>query len=76
MTIKVSATEAKATLLALLDRVETGTEIEITRHGRPVARLVPASAPHALRGMMTGVARTATDDERELFRTQVSWEVE
>jgi prevent-host-death family protein len=38
---EVGAFEAKNTLSALLDRVERGEEIVITRHGRPVARLVP-----------------------------------
>ncbi len=33
--------EAKNTLGALLDRVERGEEIVITRHGKAVARLVP-----------------------------------
>ncbi|MGH9604384.1 MAG: type II toxin-antitoxin system Phd/YefM family antitoxin [Terracidiphilus sp.] len=41
MTPEVGAFEAKNTLGALLDRVENGEEIVITRHGRPVARLVP-----------------------------------
>ena len=39
--IKVGAYEAKTQLSALLDRVERGEEVRITRHGRPVARLVP-----------------------------------
>ncbi len=38
---EVGAFEAKNTLGALLDRVAQGEEIVITRHGRPVARLVP-----------------------------------
>ncbi|MGA7908161.1 MAG: type II toxin-antitoxin system prevent-host-death family antitoxin [Candidatus Sulfotelmatobacter sp.] len=38
---QVGAFEAKNTLGTLLDRVEQGEEIVITRHGRPVARLVP-----------------------------------
>ena len=38
---QVGAFEAKNSLGALLDRVEHGEEITITRHGRPVARLVP-----------------------------------
>jgi prevent-host-death family protein len=42
MTI-VGAFEAKNTLGALLDRVQRGEEIIITRHGKPVARLVPNS---------------------------------
>lgn len=37
----IGAFEAKNTLSALLDRVENGEEITITRRGRPVARLVP-----------------------------------
>ena len=37
----VGAFEAKNSLGTLLDRVEQGEEIVITRHGKPVARLVP-----------------------------------
>jgi prevent-host-death family protein len=40
---EVGAFKAKNTLGALLDRVERGEEIIITRHGKPVARLVPSS---------------------------------
>ena len=39
--MEVGAFEAKNTLGALLDRVEAGEEIVITRHGKPVAKLVP-----------------------------------
>jgi prevent-host-death family protein len=38
---EVGAFEAKNTLGSLLDRVERGEEIVITRHGKAVARLVP-----------------------------------
>ena len=38
---EVGAFEAKNMLSALLDRVERGEEIVITRHGKPIARLVP-----------------------------------
>ena len=37
---EIGAFEAKNTLGSLLDRVERGEEIVITRHGKPVARLV------------------------------------
>jgi prevent-host-death family protein len=37
----VGSFDAKTHLAALLDRVEQGETIEITRRGRPVARLVP-----------------------------------
>jgi prevent-host-death family protein len=39
--IKIGAFAAKNTLGNLLDLVEKGEEIVITRHGRAVARLVP-----------------------------------
>ena len=39
--MQIGAFEAKNTLGSLLDRVERGEEIVITRHGKPVARLVP-----------------------------------
>jgi prevent-host-death family protein len=38
---EIGAFEAKNKLAALLDRVERGEEIVITRHGKAVARLVP-----------------------------------
>ena len=38
---EIGSFEAKNKLAALLDRVERGEEIVITRHGRAVARLVP-----------------------------------
>jgi len=38
---QIGAFAAKNSLGTLLDRVEQGEEIIITRHGRPVARLVP-----------------------------------
>jgi prevent-host-death family protein len=39
--MSVGVFEAKTTLSALLERVEAGEEIVITRRGVPVARLVP-----------------------------------
>ena len=38
---EVQASEAKAHLLQLLDDVEEGASFVITRHGRPIARLIP-----------------------------------
>jgi prevent-host-death family protein len=40
---EIGAFEAKNKLSWLLDRVEQGEEITITRHGRPIARMVPAN---------------------------------
>lgn len=39
--MRVQASEAKTHLPELLDKVEQGETIVITRHGRAVARLVP-----------------------------------
>ena len=41
--LKIGAFEAKNTFGTLLDRVQHGEEIIITRYGEPVARLVPNS---------------------------------
>ncbi len=38
--MEVGFDEARANWLALLERVERGEEITITRHGHPVARLM------------------------------------
>ncbi len=72
MSQKMTATEAKAKILGLLDEVAAGGEVEITKHGRTVARLVPASGPHALKGRLAGVAMTAAEDE-DLFTTGAAW---
>lgn len=74
MTRQMTATEVKIRLLALLDEVEQGEEIEITRHGLTVARLAPARGPHALKGRFAGVAMSAASEE-DLFTTGVSWEL-
>ena len=41
--ISVGAFEAKTHLSALLDRVANGEEIVITKHGKPIARLMGAA---------------------------------
>jgi prevent-host-death family protein len=42
----LAAADFKARCLELMDRVrETGVEYTITKHGRPVARLVPVNEP-------------------------------
>ncbi|HET9162350.1 MAG TPA: type II toxin-antitoxin system prevent-host-death family antitoxin [Solirubrobacterales bacterium] len=72
MTKQVTATEAKARILRLLDDAAGGEEIEITRHGRPVARLVPPSGARSLKGSFEGVAMSAVE-EQQLFSTGERW---
>lgn len=73
MVRKMTATQVKATILAVLDDVAAGDEVEITKHGRVVARLTPAAGPHALRGRFAGVASTAVADE-DVFLTGAPWD--
>ena len=72
MAKQVTATTAKATILRLLDEAAAGEEIEITRHGRPVARLVPPAGTGSLEGYFEGSAMTAVDEE-DLFSTGEIW---
>ena len=60
---EIGAFEAKNKLGQLLDMVEQGEEVLITRHGRPVARLVPPQ--HAFN---RSEAREAARQIREMSR--------
>lgn len=68
----MTATEVKAKILALLDEVAQGEEIEITKHGRTVARLVGAPGARSLKGRLSGVTMTAAAED-ELFTTGEPW---
>jgi prevent-host-death family protein len=75
VTRKVTATEAKARILSLLDEVSAGETVEITKHGRTVARLIAARGPRSLEGALAGVAMSAVGDE-ELFTTDATWNIQ
>ena len=73
-TSQVSAAEAKAHLSELLDRVERGEEIVITRRGRPVAVLRPwqaAAAPQVPKPEMTPERKAAIERISKLMRESV-----
>lgn len=60
MAEEVPVSEFKARCLALFDRVaESRAEYIVTRHGRPVARVVPLEEPPALEGSV----RVLVDDD-------------
>ncbi len=61
----MSATEARAALPQLLDRVTDGDEVTITRHGRPVAVLVRPDSLHARRA---DAAFAEADELRRLLQ--------
>lgn len=52
---EVGTLEARNSFSSLLERVERGEEITITRHGRPVARLVPAGPKRDVEKARTAV---------------------
>ncbi len=57
MTTSVTALEAKTRFGKLLDRVSRGEEIVVTRHDRPVARIIPAGrrSLHDVRAAVAGL---------------------
>ena len=65
----IGAFEAKNKLGQLLDEVERGEEIVITRRGKEVARLVPARATHSRAEARAAVERLrARAESRKLGR--------
>ena len=60
--LDVQASDAKARLAELLNEVERGRTIRITRHGRPIARLVPEAEVRAAE------AAQAIDEMRALTK--------
>jgi prevent-host-death family protein len=58
--LTVTALEAKTRFGKLLDRVARGEEVVVTRHDKPVARMVPAE------GRQLGAVRTAVVELRRL----------
>lgn len=73
MTRIMTATEFKATVLAVLDDVADGEEVEVTKHGRRVARIVPIRDSAGLRGRYEGVVSSSSSDD-EVFGTGEAWD--
>lgn len=63
----VGSFEAKTKLAELLDKVEAGETVTITRRGKPVAKLVPAAVDEAERAR-----RRALIDE--IKRKRAGWD--
>jgi prevent-host-death family protein len=74
MSKTVKASEFKAKCLQLMDQVaETGETVIITKHGKPVARLVPAPvSDKPLFGALRGMGRITGDIVSPL---DVEWKV-
>ena len=68
----VNLAQAKSHLSQLLDKVETGEDVVITRHGKPVAQLSAVTRPKSplrplgpFRAKMPGWRRASADLLRE-----------
>ena len=63
--MRIAVSEAKAQFAELLRRAEAGEEIELTRYGRSVARLVAAgpTSRKSLIGALKGRVEMAADFE-------------
>ncbi len=66
----IGAYEAKTHLPRLLDRVARGESLTITRHGRPVARLVPVE--EEARKQAEEAARRIVELRRRLGRVPLA----
>ena len=69
----INLADAKAHLSELVDRVEAGDSIDITRRGKPVARLTAVAKPRkpidaALLQSLTATMPLQTENAAELVR--------
>ena len=64
--MQISVSDAKAQLTDLVRRAEAGDKIVLTRHGQPVARLVPIKAARERKSRLAMV-----EAMREAARSQV-----
>ncbi|MBW0006065.1 MAG: type II toxin-antitoxin system prevent-host-death family antitoxin [Hyphomicrobiales bacterium] len=72
--VAVNLADAKAHLSELVDRVETGDTIDITRRGKPVARLSAVKRPRrridaALLQSLTSTMRPQAESAADLVRS-------
>lgn len=70
----INLADAKAHLSELVDRVEAGDEIDITRRGKPVARLTAAAKPRKridaeMLRSLTATMAPQTESAAELVRS-------
>jgi prevent-host-death family protein len=72
---KMPAGEFKARCLAVMDAVQkTKESVLITKHGRPVAKLVPADdVPRAFLGRLEGLVKIVGDIESPIEPVE-AWE--
>lgn len=60
----VGVRELKDQASSIIDRVEQGEMITVTKHGRPVARIISATTPPHLAALIAGGAVRPAEDPR------------
>ncbi|UCI32221.1 type II toxin-antitoxin system Phd/YefM family antitoxin [Mesorhizobium sp. B4-1-4] len=70
---EINLADAKAHLSELIDRVEAGDSIDITRRGKPVARLTAVAKPRkpidaAVLRSLTAIMQPQTESAADLVR--------
>ncbi|MDP9149743.1 MAG: type II toxin-antitoxin system prevent-host-death family antitoxin [Myxococcota bacterium] len=74
---RIAAGKFKATCLKLMDRVAaTGEAVEITKRGKPLARLVPVQAAEAPRSIFGAAAHRILflAEDEEILSTGEIWD--
>jgi prevent-host-death family protein len=72
----IAAAEFKATCLQLMDRVrDTRAEYVVTKHGRPVAKLVPCDQPQTTMRFIGSMKGTVLSYERPTEPLDDVWDV-
>jgi prevent-host-death family protein len=71
----VQASDAKAKFADLLDQVEQGETIVITRHGKPIARIVPEDADRRrqIEAAVEGLRALAKTGEKVSLEEILAW---
>lgn len=73
----VALTEAKSEFSALVDRALQGEEIVLTRHGKPVAKIVKYQKPKLVFGLLEGkypeLADLDMDDTSHMDEAWANW---
>lgn len=69
------ASRFKAECLAILDQVdELGVSVVVTKHGRPVARVVPVEPTGS--ATMAGSVRLLAEADEAYYSTDEAWEID
>lgn len=70
------ASRFKAECLAVLDQVaQMKISVTVTKHGRPIARVVPLDEDTGSRSM-TGSVRLVAEDDEAYYSTGERWDAE